>query len=422
MQGIEIASIYCRRGVPDPQFVRKAFQIAPSSLIATMLGKIKSSGLKIQPETYEVRGQPTIESRTEQISAFLKKSSIGLMMGRNLEALLWRLGPWKSAELDKFIDKVAPDLLFVPLYASAHMNRLVLHIWKRTRVPMVAYVSDDVYSLRRFSLSPIFWIRRIGGRRLIRRVTSQCDSLYVISEEQKAEYQKTLHEECRVLTKIADFSGAQPPEPVRSNKTNENTLFTYVGNIGNGRWKSLRDIGCAIDRGSESGNTGQLDIYTMTPLSHQMKRAFRKCRSIRVHSAVPPSELRSIYEQSDVLVLAEPTGLRGRLKVRHSFSTKIVEYLQASRPILLRAASGQASGEYLRRNEAAMVSTPSDNLQHQVSDLIKSRKLRLKLAHNGWKLGQEKHHIGKELPKLETYLRMLAKETATDSPGVGSIE
>lgn len=407
MRDVEIASIYCSPGCPDPNLVRRAFQITPSSMLASIAGKVSTSGMEIRPLD-EFSNPAVDESLVRRISIVLKKSTIGRMVGRNLEALLWWVGPWRSEELDKFLSETAPNLLFVPLYASAYMNRLVLHILSKTGVPLVAYVSDDVYSLRQFSLSPVFWIRRLGARRLIRRVTQVCDSLYVISNLQKEEYEKSLGVECRVLTKLADFSGTQPPAPLRSETDSGETIFTYAGNIGNGRWKTLRDIGRALTSASEPGNVGLLHIYTMTPVSRRMSRAFEGTRSIRVHSALPPDQLRRILDRSDVLVLAEPTDIRGRLSVRHSFSTKVVEYMQTGRPILLRAAVGQASGEYLSLNRAAMVSTTNDNLEQQVRELMTNIHLRSDLARAGWELGRQNHDITKEVPKLERYLRSLA--------------
>lgn len=339
------------------------------------------------------------------------------MVGRNLEALLWWVGPWKSAELDAFIDEFAPDLLFVPLYSSAHMNRLTLHLRERTGAPLVAYVSDDVYSLRRLSISPLFWARRIGSRRLIRQVIRQCDRLYVISDSQKVDYSEALGVECSVLTKLGDFSGLQPPAPDDTARGDQ-IVFTYAGNVGNGRWKSLCEIGRALDRASETGHSGRLDIYTMTPLSRRMRRSFNCCRSIRLHSAVSPDKLRRVFEESDILVLVEPTDVKGRQTVRHSFSTKIVEYLEAGRPILLRAATGQASANYLKMRGAAMVSTPRDDLEQQVQDLMTDRELRLEFARNGWNLGRENHNLETELPKLESYLKRLAGESPAPRPDI----
>lgn len=415
MTDVELISIYCDSGAPDLTHVKRAFQITPSLLVGKMLGKVSSSGREIDPEVANKSESIPIQSRVQRTSIYLKRTATGRMVGRNMRTLLWWVGPWKSLELDHFIAETDPDLIFMPLYSRSNMNRLDLHVSEQAQVPIVAYVSDDVYSLRQFSLSPLYWLRRIGSRRLIRELVSKCEVLYVISDLQKEEYERTLGIECRILTKLEDFSGEPPKLLEHSPEQEHSTVFTYAGNIGNGRWKSLQDIGHTIDLASKNGNHGWLHIYTMTPLTRQMKQAFKQVSSIRVHSAVPASQLQGIFERSDVLVLAEPTDLRGRLSVRHSFSTKIVEYLHAGRPILLRAASGQASVEYLREARAALVATSNEELKQQVQELMVNPALRTELARNGWKLGQEKHDRGKELPKLEVHLKQLA-EAATTRP------
>lgn len=50
---------------------------------------------------------------------------------------------------------------------------------------MVGYISDDCYTLRQFSLSPLFWIDRLWKRRYVKRAIDECMLLYVITDRQK---------------------------------------------------------------------------------------------------------------------------------------------------------------------------------------------------------------------------------------------
>lgn len=393
LEGIEVINIYCNTGTPESQLVKRVFQIDESMLLRSIIRPTVGVGRELPSNPDRGRATPqqgvSVLERLLAAGRARRFSFYGLaLMARSV---IWRFGRWRSAELNAFLLDSRPDLIFVPVYSASHMNRLVHHAKETLSIPMVGYVSDDVYSLRQFSLSPWFWASRFYQRILIRRVVDRCHWLYVVSDVQRRDYERALGVECRVLTKLGRFSEFEIPPPPEATRVDRPVVFTYAGNIGNRRWRTLLEIGEALGEASEAGAWGRLDVYTMTPLTRRQIRQFQKIKTIEIHPALRPGQLREVYRQSDVLVLAEPTSLKGRLQVRHSISTKVVEYLEAGRPILARAHRSAAFIQHLQTHGAAMVSMPGDDLVAQVTDLIQNRQLRLELAQRGWRLGAEKH-------------------------------
>lgn len=405
---LSVSSLYTGTGTPDARCVDEAFQMTETDLLRSIGKPGKGAGRRVFP-TAEPRAENTGGDRFLEgvASHFRGRRTIGKGTVMQARRLLWLVGPWKSVELDSFVAGARPDVIFLPLYASAEINRLALHVKEQAGVPMVAYVSDDVYGLRQFSLSPVFWVRRLLLRRLLRRVLGECEWLYVVSDLQKAEYEQDLGIECHVLTKLGDFSGEAPPTKERSDD-NATVVFTYAGNIGNERWKTLRDIGDAISAAKRQGLDARLDVYTMTPVRGRIRRALAEHDSVRVHAPVPAEQLKDIYAQSDVLVLAEPMSLKGRLAVRHSLSTKVVEYAATGRAMITRGPRDVASAQHLQQAKAALVSFPGTDLNRQVLDLITKPELRERLARNAWIMGQRNHDQASVAPRVEAELRNVA--------------
>ncbi len=178
------------------------------------------------------------------------------------QGLLWSVGRWKSPELVRFIDEFDADVLFFPLYYSNFLNKIAKFIVKHSGKKLILYVSDDVYTLRQFSLSPLFWINRMIIRPQIMDMVRRSEILYVISDVQKEAYARIFGKETKVLTKGADFS--EKPE---IKKPSGVVRLLFTGNIGSGRWKVLSMIAAALKNINRGGQKATLDIFTPTPVT-----------------------------------------------------------------------------------------------------------------------------------------------------------
>lgn len=407
---VEISSLYCGAGESDDPLVKHAFQITEAGIIRALFGRYLDGGPIVESagEVSNVHGKSAPLDRVLQ--AFRVKRFSFYRFARAAQEAIWLLGTWRSQALRDFVREARPHVIVQPVYGRFYMIRLARFVKSLANVPMVGYVSDDVYSLRQFSLSPIFWVDRLLKRRALRRVLRECEWLYVVSDLQKREYQRSLKMDCRVLTKLSDFHGVDRPPLRTSGALCDEVVFTYAGNIGNGRWKSLAAVGQAIAKANALGSRARLDVFTGTPIGRTMRRHIDQPGSIRLHGPVNPAVLQQRYADSDVLVLAEPTDLRGRLSVRLSISTKLVEYLHAGRPILARGTSAMAGIQHLQAGSAALTSTPDDDLDTQVLSLIRDRELRGRLAEAGWQLGLACHDTGTVGHRVGADLRGLARE------------
>jgi len=381
MPDIKIANIYCKHGIPQNHIVDHHFQITEKMLIKNYLARKNLSGREIFQDCNAER----LEHKERIIVDYARKKRWMIFFW--LREIIWAFGRWKSPELISFITRFNPDIIFKPLYSSVYMSKIALFVKGYTRKPMVCYATDDVYTWHQFSLSPLYWIDRLIKRKFIRDVVKQCEMLYVISDAQKEEYGKCFGKPCKILTKGAEFD-----RPLYKSCLNDPLKFVFTGNVSAGRWKSLALIGDSLEKINKNGIRAILYIFTETPFSKKMLHRLQS-RSIRVMNPVPAREIQSIHADADVLVHVESFSLKDRLVVRHSFSTKLVDYFHAARCVFAVAPPDVASMCYLLKNDSAVVATSEHDVIIQLRHIIENPKVVHQYARKAWSCGKKNHLI-----------------------------
>jgi len=393
---IEIANIYCNYGKPDGKITGKFFQITEKSLLRNLINKKCLSG----KEVFKSEQPDSLNNSETEIFDHARKIRFQIFFW--VRDLIWKLGRWKSRELINFIDEFKPDVIFQPLYTYLYINEIALFLKKHTNAPMVGYVSDDIYTLRQFSLSPLYWIDRLIKRKKIKKVVDRCEYLYVISEIQKQDYERCFKKECRILTKGANFSIPSFKETV-----NSPLKLVYTGNIGGGRWKSLASIGNQLKIINNNRTNAQLFIYSMTPMTKKMSKALNIDNSVFFMGGVSSDKISEIQADADILVHVEPTDLKGRLQVHHSFSTKLIDYFHAGRCIFALGTPDMASIDHLIKNETGIVAANENEIYAKLVEVINDSSILKKYAQKAWECGKKNHQIDEIQKKLKQDLELL---------------
>lgn len=382
IDNLEIANISCRAGYPTGRQVKRYYQITEKTLISNLKNKENPSGREILCGSEHGCYEQQDDLKLRKIGQ--KKRWQILLWARDL---IWAVGRWKSPELQKFIDDFAPDLIFQPIYFSGYLNDIAQYIKEHTMAPMIGYISDDCYTLKQFSVSPLYWIDRLYKRQKVKKTIEMCELLYVISDIQKEEYEKCFSTRCKILTKSADFY----LEPELKKGYNHPLQLVYTGNIGTNRWKSLEMIADVLENINRDGIQVQLRIYTATPLTRRMEKVLNRGASSVVMGSVPASEVSEIQRNADMLVHVEALDLKNRLKVRQSFSTKIVDYLKMGRPILAVGPKNVASIDHLIRNDCAVAANRKTELERKLCSLLENPSELNRIAVNAYACGRKYH-------------------------------
>lgn len=382
MDNIELAAICTRNGFPDAPIKRcfcttEAMQIN-NALFGDAAGKI------VEPVASD-RDSRLIDSNNK-MDKFARRHRWTIFFW--MQNLVWKLGRWKSTELEQFIREYEPDIIFTVFTNPVFFNNLIQYALSVSKSKLVLYAWDNNYSAKRLMLSPLRWIKHFIDRASMRDVARLADQFYVISEIQKKDYEKCFHKECKVLTKGADFLTL----PDLKESYSHPLQLVFTGNIGLNRWKSLQLIADALEEINSEEVKAQLRIYTANQLTERMSKALNRRHSSFVMGSVPANEVAKIQRDADILVHVEAMDLKNRLAVRQSFSTKIVDYLKSARPILAVGPKDVASIDHLIRNDCAIVADSKEELVEKLNAIVMDKSALEETARRGYECGRKYHN------------------------------
>lgn len=391
--GVELASVYTGYGLPQAGTCRGSFRITEKSLIKNLKNRSFPSGERVD----EASGYALDERESRSFDAARKARPQVLFLAREL---IWRAGRVVSPELKSFVREFAPDLIFAQINDTEYLSRLTLALADLTGRPVCLFIGDDFCSLRRREISPLFWILRLRKRRVHKKLIKRAAKVYMMTDIAKREYDAAFGIDCGIAAKSLDFSG-DPPAP----RDGDGPLrLTYTGNLYNGRWKQLAALGRAIQEANAcSQSPARLDLWSATPLTESMKKAFAES-GVNFCGCAPASEMPRIMADSDVLVHAEADSPREAAVVRLSFSTKLVDYMHAGRCILAVGPKGQASMAHLDENGAAVCVYGGEGLLPAVKRIMDESE-RTRLAAAAWECGRRCHNAPSVKPRFEAELQ-----------------
>ena len=372
----ELAQIYCSGEEPQNGLCRKYFQISESLLLTKEKGRAlpeRDYGARHAEESEPIEGRIN-----HRIPAPLKNAAL---LARET---MWSVFHWKTQALEQFVRAFQPDLIFAPCYYYYHVSMVALHVKHIAGCPMISYISDDNYSLKRLCFAPSFYINRLITRKWIRRMFAESALIYTMTELQKREYEAIFHRPMKVLCKYAEFAARSRPvgDPIR---------FIYAGNLQLNRWRILEELADALAEISAAGVKAQLHIFSGTQLRDHVMKKLNDGTNAVFHGQVPYQELEAEYRASDVAVFAESFDLKNRLLTRLSFSTKIIDCLNSGCAVLAVGPETHAGMTYLRENDAAICVNSIRDLKQTVRRIAERPELIGEYAEKANRLGLKNH-------------------------------
>ncbi len=374
----EFAQIYCNECVPNNRLCTNYYRITDREMVNSILGK-GQAGKRLKYDT-----PPSNEAAGPESFSGGKKWFGGLLP--ILRELVWRGGQWNEKEIIGFVKTFSPDIIFAPCYGNHYMHRLTHLVHRVTNAPIISYISDDHYTNKQCHWAPWYWINHLLLRKHTRNVFKLYSLVYTMTYEQKLQCEKDFGANMKILCKAGEFDRIHL-------KRNVNTpiRLVYAGGIYLNRWKTLKALTQAIKDLDPTGESFRLDIYTNATLTDEMNRTLNDGIISKVNSVVSADKLKEIYLSSDIALHCESFDLINRLKVRLSFSTKIVDCLDSGCAVMAICDPQQAGLAYLRRNDAAICITKPSDIKPWLEKIRHSPEILIEYQHKAFELGRKNH-------------------------------
>lgn len=368
----EIAHIYMFDGMPDRvSNVKCYYQILEKDVMRSIIkgGNPVGKEILVKHEFTPCDKDSLKDAKSKSVYGklltFGKKHHWGvLFLARELA---WKFGNVNYRGLMNFVNDFNPDIFFLPYSNVYYTNRIALYVKQHLNVPMVVEMAMDHYSMKRLSWNPLFWIDRLGKRKMIRKLAKQSEMFFAISKKLRDELETSLNVPCRILYKTPNKRRSLQEYKPKS----EPIKFLFTGNIYSNRWKSLALLAQELQR----QNFGHLDIYTASPITSKIDKALNISGYSAVHPPISQDEVIRLQNEADILVHAEAFDEYNKSLVRCAISTKIMDYLSVGRCILAIGPSDISSIEYLVDNNVAIVADSKKRLSEQIAEIKKSRSL-----------------------------------------------
>lgn len=380
----EFANIYCSPGQPLNNCCKKYFQITDSMMLKSMLSG-KSAGKAFTMDNFIV-GKRDFEGEKENRRLYTRLKSITTESLRAIREIIWYYGKYDIVELERFIKEFDPDIIFSPRLATIKLLRLENIVFNITKAPMVAFTGDDEYSMKRFRISPVFWIKKFIMRSKFRKMMPNYALYYTLSDEQKADYEKEFGQKFKILRKCGDFT-----EEIKNKEINKPIRLIYAGKLYSNRWKTLAQIVKALKKINQYETEMTLEIYTKDNLTKKQMKLLDDGENSFVKGSVTAEELKGIYGDSDIALHVESFDLKNRLLTKYSFSTKIIDCLDSGCAVIAICWDKHSGYIYLKNENAAITVSNIDDIFPVLKTIVDNPKMIIEYSERATNCGKRNH-------------------------------
>lgn len=316
-----------------------------------------------------------------------------------LREAIWLVGRWKSNKLKNFIKDFNPDILYLPIYRSHYMCSVDKYVIKLTEAPYIVHISDDIYNYPPNSSCITKQLQRFI-RRDIRQIFKNAAYGEVFSPVMAKEYGSEFKIPFHLIGKSVNIKSLPPIPEKRQEKV---IRFVYTGNYGGERGKQLIRLAQVITETFPYG-TAVLYIYSATRADEEIQKQLENIDCVKLKGAVSPDKILATQQAADYLVHVEGFSSEAIFESRLSFSTKIIDYLIAARPIIAIGPREVTSIQVLRDNDMAHISGSISELRFTLKRIAEYNIDNEAKVYNGRKYLLK--HRNSELMKTEIFHRI----------------
>ncbi len=376
-----IASISLREEAPDSPNCNNYFVLSENRVLKSIFKKSIKTGRKVERVSTSDNPSADLQEHNLRYQKMSKKRSFWSLMAREA---VWKIGKWKSKELDDFLTDFAPDVLLYSMDGYIHFNRICRYAKKKTNAKSIGFFCDDNFTFKqpqRFS-SKIF---RIFQRHSLKKLARNTDAFWAITDMTKKEADETFDINCAVITKPLNS------EPVyKAWQINEPISILYTGNLQIGRDKSLVKVVNALKELNREKTYFTVDVYTKTVLADEILKEL-KCDFCKIHSPVPKSEVFTLQEKADILLFLEDIDGINSKTARLSFSTKITDYLSSGKSIFAVGRLDTAPMQYFINNDIAIVADTNAEMIAKFKSILDDPNILCEYAKKACECGIKNH-------------------------------
>lgn len=375
-----LCQIYFHSEVPTTHLCERYFRITDMDAIRGVF-QWRKRGTKLTEYDIETGRNTTRidQGYTAKIYQKARRRKPWMYCGRDF---LWKLGSWKSKQLDRWIQECKPDVIF---YASGDYTfsfDISLFISKKYNIPLVVSVVDDYYFQRPHDRGLLARYNTWRFRKTMDRTMNHAKGVFYVHPTMQKLYQTKFPINGAILYKNALPSLSQE-------SANDPIKIAYFGSLGLRRDESIVEIGKTIRRLIPDGSV-LLDVYSSENRPEILARMTEE-NGIRFCGAISAEDVVQKQEESNILVFVESIVPEMHERLRCSLSTKIPEYLASNRCMLAYGPQEAGSISYLMDYGVGCIATTPQELEKKLNEILFSADMRRSYAEKQMEIAKKNH-------------------------------
>ena len=196
-ESADVANICIRDEFSDSKVCSRYFVISESKIIKSILDRKVKTGIERLDKGPSADLEKTAREHNERYVKHRQKRSHLKLLAREL---IWKLGKWKTKELDAFLDDFKPDIILHSMEGYIHLNRIIEYAIKRTGAKTVGYIWDDNFTYKQ-SKNLGHKIYRFYQRSSLKSLARLTDAFFAITPKTKVESDEFFNIDCTLLSK-----------------------------------------------------------------------------------------------------------------------------------------------------------------------------------------------------------------------------
>lgn len=379
-----IAQIYFNSIEPCDGFCTNYYQVTDLAMLRRRLKKIQTG--KIYNSSY----QNKISQSSVKYDSYKSLHNILYKIGRKktpfihlFRNYIWNKKYWKTDLLEEWVNNFNPDIIFFDLIDDNYGCEIALYFSKKRNIPILSFICDDYYFNDVNGVWPFYHMYRRKYKELAEKIILASISRIYVCDMIKEKYSTYFKNEGIVIYTTSEI------RPADSRNDNVTPIISYLGNLSLGRWKSLIDIGEALQKVYP---TLSVNIYSYEKDETILNR-LKNARGITFHGSVPYAEVERIMKNSDIVLQVENSELKNVIKTRYSLSTKIADCLSCGSCLLAYGPPNIGSIDYLIKNNCAYVVNSKNDLPKMLHNIINDKNLRKEYVNKALEISKTNHDV-----------------------------
>ena len=362
-----IAQFYTFSEYPDIPLCNNYFRVTDKEVLKSILT------FSQQGNIIPLRKEEDNPSATHPYKRKLRRNALTLL----IQDLVWNLGFWRGSRFKTWVKEFNPEIIVVFATGSSFMNKIAMYVSKWLKIPYVLYNTEDYY-FKEYNVfygknwKCLFPLYKYESKKAFNKLMLGSSHEIYINEYLERLYGEHFKRNGTVLYQSSDLYEFE-------RHIDKNLTFTYAGNLGLNRHKSLIELAEVLQSISEDY---YLDVYGRT-ISEESEIELKNAKGIRYHGIIPYSQVIEIMKQSRFLIHCESFDKLWLKELASGFTTKISDILTVGRCLILYADASIACSQYVKRNNCGCVINTRQELKEKLTELLNNQQLQQMYVENG---------------------------------------